>query len=79
MNEAEFICLAVQAFYFEDEIKQLRSHNVVGLPSARSEVTLRHQTLKSNSSLCRLDPFLDLNGILRVGGRIKNANVAESL
>ena len=31
--------------------------------------------MKKTSSLFRLDPFLDEDGILRVGGRIKRANV----
>ena len=36
-------------------------------------------SLKKISSLHSLDPFLDTNGVLRVGGRIKKADLGEGL
>ena len=37
----------------------------------------RKQTLKK-SSLYRLDPFIDSNGLLRVGGRLRRANLEQA-
>ena len=38
------------------------------------EIQGRKRALKS-STLCRLDPFIDSNGILRVGGRLRHATL----
>ena len=35
----------------------------------------RNDTLKKTSSLYKLDPFVDKNGLLRIGGRIRRADV----
>ena len=79
LHEAEHtICKIVQESCFKDEISQLKSHNIVDAPTDRDEISVRHKALKSSSQLRRLDPFLDSHGILRVGGRIQNANESSS-
>lgn len=52
----------VQKLHFKREIEDL-THNVYAKVSKRS-------------SICRLDPFLD-DGLLRVGGRLRRANLPE--
>lgn len=37
----------------------------------------RHNKVKKRSKLITLDPFVDKNGILRVGGRLREANVSS--
>ncbi|CAB4039798.1 Hypothetical predicted protein [Paramuricea clavata] len=44
-------------------------------PTKREDVKDRKASLKRNSALCRLDPFIDKEGLVRVGGRIKRADV----
>ena len=45
----------------------------------REDVKARMEELKGLSSIYRLDPFLDDRGILRVGGRIKRAEMPYGL
>ena len=45
----------------------------------RREMSKLKATMKKTSCLYRLDPFVDSNGILRVGGRIKRADVPYHL
>ena len=40
---------------------------------------LRNKGLKKSSSLYRLDPFLDKDGILRVGGRLRKASIPQGI
>ncbi|XP_015748349.1 PREDICTED: uncharacterized protein LOC107328140 [Acropora digitifera] len=50
------------------------------LRGASREFAKRHDlSMKKTSSLYRLDPFLDENGVLRVGGRIRNAPVSYEI
>ena len=35
--------------------------------------------MKTSSSLYKLDPFLDVDGILRVGGRLRRASLADDI
>ena len=46
---------------------------------SRDQAGKRKDRIKKTSSLYRLDPFLDQDGILRVGGRIKRSNVPLEL
>ena len=69
----------LQGEAFEKEISILRS-------CVRDESTedgnfakRRNCTVKTTSSLYRLDPCLDSDGILRLGGRITRANVPYEL
>ena len=39
----------------------------------------QHRTMKKASSLYKMDPFLDKNGILRVGGCFKHAELSEAV
>ena len=49
------------------------------MPKDRHHDKERKAVLKKSSSLNALDPYLDASGMLRVGGRIKKANLSDSL
>ena len=55
------IVKCVQTESFMDELKHLKSHNCVS----------------KRSSLTSLNPFIDNEGLLRVGGRLDKANISE--
>ncbi len=66
------IIKAVQSEAFSKEIellKPLKSNR-----ANRQVVISRKACLKKTSSLCHLDPFIDNEGLLRVGGRINRAD-----
>ena len=65
--------------HFEEEIKTLRSLNANGEFLSREAVKQRDSSLKKTSCMYRLDPYLDADGILRVGGRLRMANMSESV
>ena len=67
------IIKAVQVQAFPDEIELLR--RLKPNPTSREDVKIRKASLRKNSALFRLDPFLYNEGILRVGGRIHRADV----
>ena len=69
------IIKAVQCEHYKEEINILGGLKSRAETRDRAGVKLRNQRMKKTSSLFRLDPFLDKDGILRVGGRIKRANV----
>ena len=48
-------------------------------PDSRVFVQQRKTNMKTSSSLYKLDPFLDGNGILRVGGRLRRASLTEDV
>ena len=76
LQEAEkSIIKAVQYEHYKEEINILEGLKSRAETGDRASVKLRNQRMKKTSSLFRLDPFLDEDGILRVGGRIKRANV----
>ena len=76
LQEAEkSIIKAVQYENYKEEINILEGLKSMAETGDRASVKLRNQRMKKTSSLFRLDPFLDEDGILRVGGRIKRANV----
>ncbi|XP_058798035.1 uncharacterized protein LOC131668142 [Phymastichus coffea] len=62
-NARTVIVRVAQAHTFSTEIELLRSH----------------KTLPKRHYLCKLQPFLDKDGILRVGGRLSNANLPRHL
>ncbi|KAK3724979.1 hypothetical protein QZH41_017459, partial [Actinostola sp. cb2023] len=39
----------------------------------------RNASMKSQSSLYKLDPFVDANDVLRVGGRLRRANLSDDI
>ena len=73
------IIRSVQHEHFEEEIKTLRSLNANGEFLSREAVKQRDSSLKKTSCMYRLDPYIDTNGILRVGGRLRKANMSESV
>ena len=76
LQEAEkSIIKAVQYEHYKEEINILEGLKSRAETGDRASVKLRNQRMKKTSSPFRLDPFLDEDGILRVGGRIKSANV----
>jgi hypothetical protein len=58
-NAANMIIKLVQKQEFESELKELR----------------KNQPVKRSSKLLNINPFLDNNGIIRVGGRLINAHI----
>ena len=65
LSRAERYWIAMsQSDSFPNELAMLRSNRDITLPN--------------NSALKLLNPFLDLHGIIRVGGRISNAKLAYS-
>ena len=72
--EVEIIrCL--QHEHFQEEIATLRKRDVSGEYVDRKEAKQRNDKLKKASNLYRLDPFLDEDQILRVGGRLRRAEL----
>ncbi len=67
----------VQMHSFRQEMEMLRCDKIIGIPSSRKEQSTRHSVLRGKSQLCKLDPFLDHVGILRVGGRIQNSQMSD--
>lgn len=63
----------------ELEKAKIKIINVVQLSAFQKEVSqlLNSRPLQTNSKILCLNPFLDKEGVLRVGGRLKNANIPE--
>ena len=77
MHQAELaIIKPLKQAAFGEEIKILHSLHLYGDVTDRTLAKTRNMSMKKTSSLFRLDPFLDENGVLRVGGRIKHAMVS---
>lgn len=71
MDHAEMVMVrAAQAIHFDDESKVL---TLVSRESASS----KNYAIKKSSPLNTLDPFMDSNGLLRVGGRLKDAEMPD--
>ena len=66
----------IQNKYFKGELQLLRS---ITPGKGRAAEKKRKATLKKSSSLRKLDPFIDAFGIIRVGGRIRNSTLDESI
>lgn len=80
MRKAEQAILkSLQEEVFPEEIKILKSLEVQNDDASRESAKRRNLSMKKTSSLYRLDPFLDKDGILRVGGRIRNALVSYEI
>ena len=69
MAEVKIVKLA-QATSFREEIKVLKADS-----SPRDHTMQRKSALKLSSPLDKLDPFVDPDGILRVGGRLRQARL----
>ena len=75
MAEAEIIKM-VQKEAFATEIRMISSFTE---STERLKVRTRNASLKRSSTLFRLDPFLDQNGILRVGGRVRRLGLSAGM
>ena len=67
----------VQNSNFNSEIKSMT--NATKAENTRSRVTREVRILRRSNSIRRLDPYIDYNGILRVGGRLRRANLSEEV
>ena len=63
----------VQKEAFATEIRMISS---LTESTERLKIRARNASLKRSSTLFRLDPFLDQNGILRVGGRVRRLGLS---
>ena len=80
MRRAEQAILkSLQEESFPEEIKILKSLGAQSDGASREYTKKRNLSMKKTSSLYRLDPFLDEDGVLRVGGRIRNALVSYEI
>ena len=80
IGQAEIeIIRCLQPEHFKDEINILSSLQESEEFRDRKTAKQRNFSLKKCGSLYRLDPFLDSNGILRVGGRLRRAIVSENV
>ena len=67
----------VQKDCFSDELKTLKALN--NDPVNRSDLTARKGELKKSSKLCGLVPYVDADGIIRVGGRLSLSRFPRSV
>ena len=65
----------VQRKNFHEEIQVLKELKVVGEFTTRKITRERNLAIKKSSCLYRLDPFLDEDDVVRVGGRVRRANL----
>ena len=80
LQEAEKVIIrCVQSRYFQDELQALRSLSGCIRVSERSSAKEKKIALKKTSSIYKLDPFIDQDGLIRVGGRIGNADVPDEV
>ena len=80
IGQAEMeIIRCLQHEHFKEEIKTLLSLQTSGEFCDRKRAKQRNLNVKKCSSLYRLDPYLDEDGILRVGGRLRRASVSTSV
>ncbi|XP_053398928.1 uncharacterized protein LOC128556932 [Mercenaria mercenaria] len=68
----------LQSMHFQHEIATLKRNSVRG-SSDRNTLKNHRKILKRESHLLRLDPFLDQDGIIRVGGRIRQLDVPSNV
>ncbi|XP_044167413.1 uncharacterized protein LOC122951466 [Acropora millepora] len=73
--ESEIIKI-VQGAAFPEDIISMKKLNVCEQTSGEKTVAYHNKAIKKASSLYQLDPFLDANGILRVGGRIRRSSLS---
>ena len=68
---------AVQADHFGEEIGTLTSLSPPGDQKDKAALSQKKRSMKGCSSLCKLDPFFDASGIVRVRGRLNHARLPE--
>ncbi|KAK3709218.1 hypothetical protein QZH41_004582 [Actinostola sp. cb2023] len=80
-NTSDILCAEremmrlVQNEAFQDEVRILSSNNAHREPEDRKATKDHKKSMRQSSSLYRLDPFLDKEGLLRVGGRLRHASL----
>ena len=80
LEEAEMeIIKHVQRKEFPSEIKSLQDIQEKAFYGSRESDKEKKALFKKTSSLRMLDPVLDSDGIMRVGGRIRRANLSVTL
>ena len=71
VHSEKFILRCLQCQYFSHEMETLTNlKRILEKSQERDSARRRNDTLKKTSSLYKLDPFVDRNGLLRIGGRI---------
>ena len=70
---------AVQAMAFHEDISTLKSLQAKVEGEERSTARQKKTAMRKTSSLHCLDPFLERDGVLRVGGRIKRGSFMEEI
>ena len=74
LNQAEIVIIKlVQADAFQEEL------NTLNALKGNSQESTRSRSMKRTSPLFRLDPFIDDEGVLRVGGRLRQAKLLNSI
>ena len=71
------ILLAVQTEAYLEEFNVLKA--LQGPTPNRQEEKERNRYLKTSSLLYRLDPYIDEDGLMRVGGRIRRAEIPRDM
>ena len=80
LQEAEMeIIKHVQRIEFPYEIKSLQDIQEKAFCGSRRSDKEKKALLKKTSSLRMVDPVLDSDGVMRVGGRIRKANLPHTL
>ena len=69
----------VQRENFQKEIEILESVKVTDSTPDRRIAKQRNKMMRGTSTVYRLDPFLDEDGVMRVGGRIRNAEAPTGI
>ena len=70
----------VQIEAFEEEVTVLQKMKQENAdPESRVFAQQRKASMKTSSSLYKLDPFLDADRILRVGGRLRRASLTDDI
>ena len=80
LQDAEKVIIrGVQREFFQDELNVLSSLSSCSCKSERSFVKKKKTMLRKTSSIYRLDPYVDHDGLIRVGGRIECAEVPDKV
>lgn len=78
LQHAEAVIIKdAQAISFKKEIESLLK--IQEIQDTKTEASQRRSMPRSTTSLQKLDPFIDENGTLRMGGRIRRAKLTEDI
>ena len=70
----QYIVKLVQKQAFSNELSSLKQEKE---DQNHSKSERKKRVVSKSSTLLRLDPFIDENGLIRVGGRIRNASIDD--